>query len=350
MRTGDGKGAGVANGGDWDPAAAVIARAAGRERFEAGDFAAARAAFRRAFAAGDASPDTVAALQALHADAGDHAAIARLLDAALDRAGVDLDRRDHIAWAAALLDATLLGAGSTANRADAALRLLETAAALGGDAWDAVLAPSRRAALIAACADPLATLDRLEQEAYAPAATGLPAAAAAEAAGLGLRHAADPAIARAAERLLHGLGARDAAYQVEDTRRAAAQARDRASGTPAAPAEPDANADLRGLVVLVVGGHPALRRLVRADLARSGVADLRELPSAWEASRPTRAVRDLLAGADLAVLVWRQLAHSTADRVRVAAGQLGVPVVLARTAGAGAVRRAIEEGARRRSP
>ena len=115
------------------------------------------------------------------------------------------------------------------------------------------------------------------------------------------------------------------------------------SSSPAPPAGPD----LHGLAVVLVGGHPALRRLVRVDLAAAGVADLRELPPAWEAHRPARAVRDLLAGADLAVLVWRQLGHSTAELVQQAAARLGVPVVRARTAGAGAVREAVEAFAAR---
>jgi hypothetical protein len=53
-----------------------------------------------------------------------------------------------------------------------------------------------------------------------------------------------------------------------------------------------------------------------------------------------------MAGSDLAILIGRQLAHSTADQVRTAAERYGVPLARAETAGVGSIRRAAL-GARR---
>ncbi len=314
---------------------------AARLRFEAGDFAAAREAYERAFAAGDASAETVAALHAIYADAGDHVAIARLFTDLLDRVEADVPSAQVAGWAAALFDAVALTERDAGHRAEAALRLLEAAAAAGEEGWDVVLVPERRSAIAAAFVGPLATLELLEQESFAPPATGLPARAVALAEALGRSHAAEPTVARAAERLLHALGERDAAYRVEATRRAANRPRATEAGDRSDRERSD-SPDLRGLVVVVAGGHPALRALVRVDLTGSGVAAVREVPSAWEAVRRAREVEQQVAGADIAVLVGRRLAHSTADQVRAAAARLGVPVVAAQTAGVAAVRRAVE--------
>src|SRR5688500_11524247 len=95
----------VANRGGTDSAALA---AAARERFEAGEFGAAREGFAAAFAAGDDSAETVAALQALYADAGEQAAVARLLGEYLDRVEDALPVGEAARWAAALFDAVVL--------------------------------------------------------------------------------------------------------------------------------------------------------------------------------------------------------------------------------------------------
>jgi len=201
--------------------------AAARRRFEAGDFGAARAGFERAFAAGDDSAETVAALHALYADGGDEAAVVRLLETYLDRVGAELPAAEVARWEAALFDAAALAEPATERRAEAALRVLEAVATAGGEAWSLVLEPARRGAIEAAFVSPLAVLELLEQESYAPAETGLPAGAVAQAEEIGRRYAAVPEVARAAERLLHGLGEREAACRIEAGRRAGGQARRR---------------------------------------------------------------------------------------------------------------------------
>jgi len=303
------------------------ARVTGRARFEQGDFAGAREAFERAIAAGDSDPETVDTLLTLYADATDNLATIRLIATTLDDVTADHPAAVRLPWAVARFDAVARLQDDAAQLTDAAIRLLETAAEAGN--WTAITDPTRRPRLLAAFSNPLQILERLEQESYAPVETGLPAAAAGEAEDLGHRFARDPSIARAAERLLHGLGHPEAAYRVEALRLAAATA-------PARTVRAPSHA-LPAWTVVLAGGHPALRRLAGVDLRRHGAIGHRDIPSSWEATRSTRAIREQLNGCDVVVMIWRQLDHSTADRIRVAAAQTGVPIVHARTAGVSSV-------------
>lgn len=305
--------------------------------FEADDFPAAATAFAMAFDAGADDPDAAQALLQILIDAQDWPQIARLATGYLDRRGPDLGAAEHLSWATWRFDA-LMATGDAA-REDAALALLEAASAAGTAGWEVVLNPSRRQAIEEACTGRDAALALAEQDSYAPPETGLPVLALLRAEALGHTHADDLPFVREVERLLHALGAREPAYRVERARRNAE--RTPAEARTTTPSEP--SVDLRGIVVLVAGGHPSQRRLVAADLRRAGVADVRELPPAWDANRQTRQVRDLLVGTDVAVLVTRQVPHSTSEQVRNAARHLGVPVVAAATASAQAVRRAIED-------
>jgi len=314
-------------------------RTEGFAQFDAGNFDGARTLYERAAALGDRSPETIDALQSIYADAGEEERRYTLLATLLDQVGPELPSGRRVSWASSAFDAALAGGLLLAEREAAARRLLETVADAGTSAWTAILDPHRRPAIVSSFQGPLATLDRLEQESYAPPETGLPAAALVAIEAIGHRHAADAVIARAAERLLHGLGAPAAAYRVEATRRAVAPS----TGSRLERGRPAARSiELDGLTVVLAGGHPALRRLVRIDLDRAGVKGLREIPSGWEASRSRQAIREAVSSADVAVLIWRQLSHSTGDRVRSAAEAMDVPVALARTAAASAVRQALD--------
>lgn len=313
-------------------------RAHGMDCFEVGDLTAARSALTAAMRRGAHDPDLLALLAGLTADAGDPGETAGFYAELIDRFGPIVRPQVVLEWERERFDA-LIVAGQTLTpetRADAALDLL-AAAATAGD-WGAVLA--RRKALESLFATPARRLDLLEQFAYAPAETGLPDSAAAEIGAIGHRYAGDVALPRLAERLLHGTGHRDAAYAVERARRAAAR-----TAVPRTAATDDSE-DFAGIVVLIAGGHPPLRRMVTVDLKRSGASGVREIPSKWESVRAGRQVRDRMAGSDLAVLIGRQLAHSTADQVRSAAASYGVPVVRAETAGVDSIHRAAL-GARR---
>ncbi|MDP9354702.1 MAG: hypothetical protein M3R02_05360 [Chloroflexota bacterium] len=306
--------------------------------FEANAFPAAAAVFARAIAAGADDGDVAETLLQLLIEAHDWPDVVRLTTDYLDRHGSDLSPHSRLAWATSRFDAVVKTEPAETVRAEAALALLEAAAAAGGSGWTSVVDPVRRSAIEAACAGREASLALIEQDSYAPQETGLPVRALLRAEGLGRVYAADLAFSRRVERVLHAFGAREAAYRVERARRQAHQTLLDVTAT----ADPDPDARLRGLVVLVAGGHPALRDFVRADLQLAGAAEVREIPPAWEANRHARRVRDVVSGSDVAVLVPRQLPHSTSDQVRNAAGRLGVPVVIAESASAQAVRRSLE--------
>lgn len=303
-----------------------------RARFDAGDFGAASALYRRAFDAGDRTQHTLDALLLLRA--GDPTTIAGVLTAFLDDAGPRLAPTDRLRWASELMDAAAAGADADAQRS-AALRLVEAATAAGDAGWASALFSDRTGAVDAAFADPLDRLLLCELLAFAPPVSGYPARAAIRAEAIGHESAADGVVARAAERTLHGMGQREAAYRVERARR-----HQRGHAPPSPGPEEGGDATLGSLVVVVVGGHAPLRALVRRDLARDGAA-VRVVPSAWEATRRGREVTEQLAGADVAVIVGRLVAHSTVAQVKQAAARLGVPVVTAETAAASAVRRAL---------
>lgn len=325
---------------DHDDARASRLAAEGWRLFAANDFAAARLSFARAVAAGHDEPDVVRILADLHGEAGDFAAAADVLAAYLRRVGPDLSPADRLDWALARFDAVRQAGLAHERREEAALQVLEATAAAGEGAWSRMLEPGRRQSFDAAIVSPLGMLTRLEQESFAPAVSGLPALVPFRAEELGHFHASDAAVARGVERMLHALGEREAAYRVERSRRAATRSQrdDQALRLNTEPPRRDA----RGWIVVLVGGHPALRALARRDLVRSGVAEVREIPSAWEATRHERDVRRLLMGADIAVLIVRLLAHSTSDQVRAVASLFEVPVVAAETATVGAIWRAIE--------
>ena len=249
-----------------------------------------------------------------------------------------LDRANPLDAAVRRFDALVVAGADRVDRFAAGCDLLAVAAATGLGDWHAILQPNRQHEIEAACASPEDRLDMLELLVFAPEATGLPAEARARVEEIGHRHAADPETARAAERLLHLLGVPDAAYRVERSRKDAARGR-RGRGHGPQPIRTERG--LTGLAVLVAGGHPALRARVESDLRRSGSGEVRELPAAWEATRRERDVRALVAGVDVAVLIGRQIAHSTVEQVKAAAEAAGVPVVVAETASAGAVRRAL---------
>lgn len=313
-------------------------RAFGLERFDAGDFPESQIALTDVLRRSDYDADVIALLMDLIVDDADATRVSAFFTDLLDRFSAVAAPQDILIWERSRFDAmlTLTNVIARDRQADAALQFLASAA-IARD-WTPVV--QRRDALDILFDDPDRRLDLLEQFTYAPPDTGLPASAAAEITAIGHRFAHDSPLARLAERLLHGAGHREAAYGVERARRAAGI--ESAASPPPAP-ERD---EFSGVIVLIAGGHPPLRRMVTVDLTRSGALGVREIPSKWEAVRTGRSVRERMAGSDLAVLIGRQIAHSTADQVRAAAAKLGVPVVRAETAGVSSIRRAAM-GARR---
>lgn len=322
------------------PPSAKTLRDAGLASFEAGDFTAARATLLMAVRGGVHDPEIVSLLASLISDYDGNHALARFYQDVTDRYAAMVGPDSFLEWSIGRYDAIRAepSAHEASQQATAAIDLLASSAA--ARSWHAVI--DRRSDLELVLSTPAQRLDLLEQLVYAPQSTGLPASAAAEIEAIGHRAVAQGELeqARAAERLLHGIRHAAAAYRIERARRRAtlAQAED--------ATDRSLDGEFDGLTVLIAGGHPPLRRMVSIDFTRSGASGIREVPSKWEAVQSGRSVQDRMAGSDLAVLIGRQLAHSTADQVRTAAARYGVPLARAETAGVGSIRRAAL-GARR---
>jgi hypothetical protein len=306
--------------------------------FDSGHFDLARQGFKRLVALGHANDQIVTTLHQLYTDRGDFDAAARLIANYLVERGDRLTPREHLDWSTLHFD-TLATDPTHPDRSTAALDLLQAASAAGPDGWKVVFDPSRQAAIEATLQDPAITLSVLEQFLYAPNESGLPSMALDQIEAFGCLHADNWDRARAAERLLHAAGHPDAAYRIESCRRDS----HRPVRQPLAPAPPSPSHNITS--VAIAGGHPALRSLARRDLATIGVTDVREIPSAWEATRDGRSVQATISGADLVVVITRQIAHTTSDQVRSAAARLSIPVVNAETASVAAIHRAVEHAA-----
>lgn len=318
--------------------------AQGWAAFADGDEATALARFRKAVRLGDPDPETLAACCDLLAG---EAAVADELAALLEEAWGDWPPALHARVAARRFDALLATPGTVAPEtlAAAALETLEAAAGggRGADAWAPLADPDRRAALLDALAGagPEALIAALEHLSFAPPLRGLHDRALSWAAQTADANPHLQAVMRAAERALYDLGDAESARRIERARKAT---RPRAAPAASPPATP---ISLAGLVVAVAGGHDGLRALVASDLLLSGARDVRGIPPAWE-GQLGGGVEPVLRGADLAVLVVRQLDHSTGDSVIGAASALGVPVRRARSASRAAVRAEVEWFARGR--
>lgn len=304
--------------------------------FNADRFDLARQGFERLIAIGREDDDVVAALAQIYSDEGEFANAALVITHHLEKRDPDFSPQQRLSWTANLFD-TLSADPSCPARAHVTLRLLEAVAAGQTGDWAVILDTGRRDAIDSDLEDPSITLPGLEQLLYAPTETGLSTEAVGRIEAFGCRHAADSDLSRSAERLLHTFGHPEAAYRVEACRRVATRP------APPAKSQPAPSLPKRSFIVTVAGGHPALRSMAGRDLAAIGVVTLREIPSAWEATRDGRAIQATLSGSDLVIILARQIAHSTSDHVRAAASRLGIPIAYVDSASVSAIHRAVED-------
>ena len=68
-----------------------------------------------------------------------------------------------------------------------------------------------------------------------------------------------------------------------------------------------------------------------------------QIPSSREAVRRERDIIGLLQGCDLAILLIRQITHSTSDQVRKVAERLSIPVIYSNALSAVAIERQLLE-------
>lgn len=266
-------------------------------------------------------------------------AAAEVIDRKLtDHGGDEIEvRAPRIAWEWELF-ALLEKSGHRERAFEAGLRALEDVAATGSTLqWQHTIGEGWIDRLESSAQTPRELLNVLEQEAFAPTLTGLPAKVIQRIEEMGHSHAEDSVLARESEILLHAVGATAAAYRVERARREIGERELRKS-----PPRVKLDRPIVGLSIAIAGGHPALRALITRFLMKEGARSVAEIPSAKEASRVGRDVQAALAGSDIAVILVRQIAHSTSDQVRRAAAKLGIPVVLAESSGSAGVRRALE--------
>ena len=260
-----------------------------------------------------------------------------IIDAVLRNNDDDLSLLERSHWLARRFDSSL---PEPLIQREAALDLLGSATMAGEAGWQLVQQPDRRARLDDALSEPGAQIDLLEQESLAPAGTGLPATVPGRTLAFGRTMAArgEFTAVRDAERLLHILREPQLAYLLENDRKRWGAGFRGALTAPHQMPYPGSR-----LTVVLAGGHPPLRRLARRDLDEMDLADVREFPSAWEGNRQGRHARDTVEGSDLAVVIWRQIAHSTSDQIMTAARSLSVPVVRADTPTISAIRRAVTD-------
>jgi hypothetical protein len=302
--------------------------------FEAGDFALARERFRRLVVQAPDDLDAVSALHQLYIDQERWSDAVELLAATIERMEPVWDPREQLPWRTALFEAAVRVEPSE-RVADLAAAVFEAAAAGGTDLWDRLLSGKQRAEIEPLLAHAETAMPVLEQWLFAPEATGLRGEALARIEAIGSGYGADPGSVRAAERLLHAAGEREAAYRVERAHESSSPAHPRTSSTADTPAA-------RGLDLTLVGGHPALRSMSRRDLLGDGARNVREIPSAWEGARVERSIVATMSGSDLAVVIARQVAHATSDQVRKVGHRIGVPIEIAQAASVGSIRKAVE--------
>jgi hypothetical protein len=144
---------------------------------------------------------------------------------------------------------------------------------------------------------------------------------------------------RTAERLLHDLGEREAAYRVEAHRKRMGSRGRAGSSTSEESEKVDSLADMQ---IVIAGGHPGLRKAASRSLVRRG-ATAREIPSHYEAVRREREMQQIIAGSDLVIVIVRQIAHATSDLVKAASRKTDVPMVFAWTPSVAGIMRAVME-------
>lgn len=250
----------------------------------------------------------------------------------------ELDPFTRVRFATLFFDLAILSTANGASRVGAALRLLTSVAGAGEESWPVVLASGRLDEIGRLASSGTGAEEMLELLAYAPDPGTRDLALSQMEAG-GLRLLDGNGDSRSLERLLHGVGASDAAYRLETERK-----RRSALVTPGGAHAGVATPALRWQRIALAGGHAQMRATAAHLLKRHGI-DVVQIPSSLEAVRRERDVTQALQGCDAALLLVRQVTHSTSDQVRSAAGRLGIPVIFSNALSAVAIERQLLESA-----
>jgi hypothetical protein len=247
-----------------------------------------------------------------------------------------LDPVEQFRYRVLFFDLAQVSTTDSLRQLDTAVGLVSGAIEAGDPAWDAILGSSRLGDIERLAMHGDAAVDLLELLAYSPD-PGMRGFAVSQIESLGMRALDAEGDSRVYERLLHAIGASPNAYRIEGLRK------QQTSSLPA-----DANpvvetaSDLDVRVLAIAGGHAQLRGTAGRLLERRGIATV-GIPSSREAVKRERDIIQLLQGADLALVLVRQITHSTSDQVRKAAEKLGIPVVFSTALSAVAIERQLFE-------
>lgn len=271
----------------------------------------------------------------------------RLLEAAsagrfteeLSRAKLDLEAVEGDLGPTDVLRARILffdlAQVSTTDREIQGQTAVDLLGIVSATAWDSLLSTGRIDDIQQLASEPEFGIELAELLSYSPD-EGIRDFAVAELEGAGMRALASGEDVRSIERLLHAAGARDAAYRLE-----AARKRTTHTGSPVSDVR-GSRPTLAYRTIAIAGGHAQLRGAAASVLEPYGISVV-AIPSSQEAVRRERDILHLLNGCDLALLLVRQITHSTSDQVRKTADRLGVPVVFSNAASAVAIERQLLE-------
>lgn len=264
-------------------------------------------------------------------------------EAALGRARADIEAWqddlapiDRFRCRLLLFDVAQISANDPSLLQEVAAELLSATIEAGAPGWEAVRYSSRQHAIERLARETRSGIELLELMTYAPDA-GLRSFGLSYIETEGMRELERGEDSRSHERLLHAVGASEGAYRLE-ARRKQRQFTDAIRGSDVV-LESGATGPR---VVAIAGGHAQLRTTAAALLQRHEVRVV-PIPSSREAVRRERNVQHLMQGCDLAILLVRQITHSTSDQVRKAAEKLGVPVLYSNALSAGAIERQLFE-------
>jgi hypothetical protein len=239
---------------------------------------------------------------------------------------------EHFRYRMLFFDVAAVSTTDPQIRGEAAKALLAGAIEAGEPAWEAIRSSSRLDEIERLALDTGSDIELLELLAYAPD-EGMRSFATSQIEAAGMRALDSGKDSRIHERLLHAIGASRDAYRLESARK---QRMPDATGNHAVtPARASAPAYR---LIAIAGGHAQLRGTAADLLQRHGVETV-QIPSSLEAVRRERDIVQLLQGCDLAILLVRQITHSTSDQVRKAAEKLNVPVLFSNALSAVAIER-----------
>lgn len=252
----------------------------------------------------------------------------------LDRTSEERSPLEVFRFRALLFDVAMIATTDPALRFECAEGLLNAAAEAGEPAWTAIRESSRLGEVESLTLAAEAEFSLLELLAYSTD-SGMRSFALSRIEAVGMRELDREGDSRVCERLLHAVGATQEAYRLESDRKA----RRPELATDVSHVNSHA-ADMSFRTVAIAGGHAQLRVTAATLLQRYGI-DVVAIPSSREAVRRERDIVQLLQRCDLAILLVRQITHSTSDQVRKSAERIGLPVLFSNAQSAVSVERQI---------